>query len=140
MNSENTHSDGLSGEYVAGYVPLFCKSNFSFLEGASHPEELVEQAHALGYRALALTDEASLAGVVRAHTEARVCGLAVVHEGRCSPDSRAVRELVLGRIARRRRIEVHRRPAQAVTCGPIESTTRPSPDGRVSYIVVAEMV
>ena len=45
-------------------------SNFSFLRGASQPEELVAQAKALGYRALALTDECSLAGVVRAHTEA----------------------------------------------------------------------
>src|SRR5690606_38209598 len=45
-------------------------SNFSFLTGASHPEELVERAAALGYRALALSDECSLAGVVRAHQEA----------------------------------------------------------------------
>ncbi|AOT09313.1 error-prone DNA polymerase [Pseudoalteromonas luteoviolacea] len=50
------------------YAELFCQSNFSFLEGASHPEELVKQAHFLGYSALAITDECSLAGVVRAHT------------------------------------------------------------------------
>ncbi|MCF6438196.1 error-prone DNA polymerase [Pseudoalteromonas luteoviolacea] len=50
------------------YSELFCQSNFSFLEGASHPEELVKQAHFLGYSALAITDECSLAGVVRAHT------------------------------------------------------------------------
>src|SRR5512136_88356 len=46
---------------------LHCLSNFSFLRGASHPAELIDRAHALGYRALALTDECSLAGVVRAH-------------------------------------------------------------------------
>ena len=50
-------------------------SNFSFLRGASHPEELVERAHALGYRALALTDRNTLAGVVRAHHAARETGL-----------------------------------------------------------------
>jgi len=57
------------------YAELHCRSNFSFLHGASHPEELVERAHALGYAALAITDEASLAGVVRAHVKARVLGL-----------------------------------------------------------------
>ena len=48
------------------YAELQCLSNFSFLQGASHPEELVEQAAQLGYAALAITDECSLAGVVRA--------------------------------------------------------------------------
>ncbi|MCE1182080.1 MAG: error-prone DNA polymerase, partial [Rhodocyclales bacterium] len=49
------------------YAELHCLSNFSFLRGASHPEELIAQAVRQGYRALALTDECSLAGVVRAH-------------------------------------------------------------------------
>jgi error-prone DNA polymerase len=53
------------------YAELHCHSNFSFLRGASHPEELVAQAAELGYRALALTDECSFAGVVRAHQAAR---------------------------------------------------------------------
>jgi error-prone DNA polymerase len=53
------------------YAELHCLSNFSFLRGASHPEELVERAAALGYAALALTDECSLAGAVRAHVAAR---------------------------------------------------------------------
>ncbi|MFN7288458.1 MAG: error-prone DNA polymerase [Burkholderiales bacterium] len=57
------------------YAELHCVSNFSFLRGASHPEELVEQAHAQGYAALALTDECSLAGVVRAHLRAKDLGL-----------------------------------------------------------------
>ncbi|HTT04303.1 MAG TPA: error-prone DNA polymerase [Steroidobacteraceae bacterium] len=52
---------------VRGYAELHALSNFSFLRGASHPAELVQQASTLGYRALALTDECSLAGVVRAH-------------------------------------------------------------------------
>jgi error-prone DNA polymerase len=49
------------------YAELHCLSNFSFLRGASHPEELAGQAAGQGYAALALTDECSLAGVVRAH-------------------------------------------------------------------------
>ena len=60
------------------YAELHCLSNFSFLRGASHPEELVTRAHALGYEALALTDECSLAGVVRAHVAAKECGLPLV--------------------------------------------------------------
>jgi error-prone DNA polymerase len=55
---------------MTAYAELHALSNFSFLRGASHPRELIAQAHALGYRALALTDECSLAGVVRAHEAA----------------------------------------------------------------------
>ena len=57
------------------YAELHCLSNFSFLRGASHAEELVAQARALGYSALAITDECSFAGVVRAHLAAREAGL-----------------------------------------------------------------
>ncbi|MGB7301260.1 MAG: error-prone DNA polymerase [Burkholderiaceae bacterium] len=53
------------------YAELHCVSNFSFLRGASHPEELVQRASSLGYGALAITDECTLAGVVRAHLQAR---------------------------------------------------------------------
>jgi error-prone DNA polymerase len=60
------------------YAELHCLSNFSFLRGASHPDELVARAHALGYEALALTDECSLAGVVRAHTEAKKLGMKLI--------------------------------------------------------------
>ncbi|RMA81337.1 error-prone DNA polymerase [Umboniibacter marinipuniceus] len=52
------------------YAELFCRSNFSFLHSASHPEELVDQADDLGYDAIAITDECSLAGVVKAHVAA----------------------------------------------------------------------
>ncbi|MGH8606661.1 MAG: error-prone DNA polymerase, partial [Gammaproteobacteria bacterium] len=60
------------------YAELHAVSNFTFLRGGSHPEELVRQAYALGYSALAITDECSLAGVVRAHTAARECGLKLI--------------------------------------------------------------
>ena len=60
------------------YAELHCVTNFSFLRGASSPEELVERAHELGYAALAITDECSLAGVVRGHVRARQVGLPLV--------------------------------------------------------------
>ena len=60
------------------YVPLWCKSNFSFLEGASHPDELVERAHALGISALALTDRDGVSGMVRAHVKARELGVSLI--------------------------------------------------------------
>lgn len=53
------------------YAELHCLSNFSFLRGASHAQELVRHAHALGYSALAITDECSLSGIVRAHEAAK---------------------------------------------------------------------
>ncbi|RMD78198.1 MAG: DNA polymerase III subunit alpha, partial [Gammaproteobacteria bacterium] len=60
------------------YAELHALSSFSFFRGASHPEELVARAAALGYAALALTDEASVAGAVRAHRAAREAGLQLI--------------------------------------------------------------
>ncbi|MDJ0813267.1 MAG: error-prone DNA polymerase [Woeseiaceae bacterium] len=60
------------------YAELHALSNFTFLRGASHPEELVETAAALGYRALAITDECTMSGVVRAHTAAKQHGLQLI--------------------------------------------------------------
>jgi len=57
------------------YAELHALSNFTFLRGASHPEELVETAAALGYEALAITDECSMSGIVRAHAAAKETGL-----------------------------------------------------------------
>ncbi len=57
------------------YAELHALSNFTFLRGASHPEELVETSAALGYAALAITDECSMSGIVRAHAAARDAGL-----------------------------------------------------------------
>ena len=56
---------------LPAYAELHCISNFTFLRGASRPEELVERAAQLGYAALAITDECSLAGIVRAHIAAK---------------------------------------------------------------------
>src|SRR4051812_22228210 len=60
------------------YAELHCKTNFSFLEGVSHSDELVVRANELGYAALAVTDRESLAGVVRAHTAAKETGLKLI--------------------------------------------------------------
>ncbi|WP_313700846.1 PHP domain-containing protein, partial [Achromobacter sp.] len=76
---------------LPGYAELQCQSNFSFLQGASHPEELTARAAELGYAALALTDECSLAGVVRAHTEAKTLKLPFIvgatFQLRAAPDA-----------------------------------------------------
>src|SRR2546426_9633567 len=85
--SSAAHSPGYTGRkgngtcmaFLPDYAELHALSNFSFLRGASHPEELVSRAHALGYKALALTDECSLAGSVRAHFAAKECGLQLIH-------------------------------------------------------------
>ena len=63
---------------MSSYVPLWCKSNFSFLEGASHPDELIEEAYRLGLPALALTDRDGVYGIVRAHVKARELGLRLI--------------------------------------------------------------
>ncbi|HEY4369171.1 MAG TPA: error-prone DNA polymerase [Steroidobacteraceae bacterium] len=63
---------------MTAYAELHCLSNFTFLRGASHPHELVHRAADLGYSALAITDECSMAGVVRAHDAAKECGLKLI--------------------------------------------------------------
>ncbi|HEY6106385.1 MAG TPA: PHP domain-containing protein, partial [Anaeromyxobacteraceae bacterium] len=60
------------------YAELRCKSNFSFLSGASHPEELVDRASELGLSGLAVADRDGLYGVVRAHAQAKRLGLPMV--------------------------------------------------------------
>ncbi len=63
---------------LPGYAELHCLSAFSFLRGASQPDELVHRAQTLKYAALAITDECSLAGVVRAHAAARALAFPLV--------------------------------------------------------------
>lgn len=80
MAATSSISQGEPGSLpkLPDYAELQCISNFTFLRGASHPEELVIRAAQLGYRALAITDECSLAGVVRAHVEAKKLGLQLI--------------------------------------------------------------
>ncbi|MES2875198.1 MAG: error-prone DNA polymerase, partial [Bacteroidota bacterium] len=60
------------------YIELQVTSNFSFLQGASHPEELVEQAAVYGYKAMAITDRNTFAGIVRAHAAAKLKGIRLI--------------------------------------------------------------
>ena len=60
------------------YTELQVTSNFSFLRGASHPEELVQQAAEYGYSAIAITDRNSFAGIVRGHAAAKECGIRII--------------------------------------------------------------
>lgn len=90
MRMDDDDTPGLLAQ-LPGYAELQCQSNFSFLQGASHPEELVERAAELGYAALAITDECSLAGVVRAHVEAKTRKLPLIigatFQLRAAPDA-----------------------------------------------------
>ncbi|MEO7742173.1 MAG: error-prone DNA polymerase [Usitatibacter sp.] len=63
---------------IPGYAELHCLTNYSFLRAASNPEELVKRAAELGYHALAITDECSVAGVVRAHVAAKEVKLKLI--------------------------------------------------------------
>jgi len=74
---------------AARYAELRCKTNFSFLEGASHPDELVTRAAELGYAALAITDRNTLAGVVRAHAAAKQVGLKLLIGAEITPQDAA---------------------------------------------------
>src|SRR5687767_6247328 len=60
------------------YTELQVTTNFSFLRGASHPEELVEQASAYGYSAISITDRNTFAGIVRAHAAAKKFGMRII--------------------------------------------------------------
>jgi error-prone DNA polymerase len=68
------------------YAELQCRTNFSFLEGASHPDELATRAAELGYTALAITDRNTLAGVVRAHVAAQAAGLKLLIGAAITPE------------------------------------------------------
>ena len=68
------------------FAELCCTSNFTFLTGASHPEEYVMRAHALGYSGIGVTDEASVSGAVRAHLTSQTLGIPLVHGSRFRVD------------------------------------------------------
>ena len=64
------------------FAELCCTSNFTFLTGASHPEEYVMRAHTLGYSGIGVTDEASVSGAVRAHLASQTLNIPMVHGSR----------------------------------------------------------
>lgn len=65
-------------EHEMNYTELQVTTNFSFLRGGSHPEEVVEQAASLGYAAIAITDHNTLAGIVRGHVAAKAKGIRII--------------------------------------------------------------
>ena len=93
------------------YAEIYCTTNFSFLQGASHPEELVSRAAELGYNALAITDENSLAGIVRAHAAAASAGLKLLIGAKMTPVAAPAVVLIATDRASYGRL------AQLITCG-----------------------
>src|SRR5512139_1001104 len=75
---DRTFAEPVARSNMPPYAELHCLSNFTFLRGASHAEELVARAQELDYAALAITDECSLAGAVRAHMAAKEVGLKLI--------------------------------------------------------------
>ena len=104
---------------MANYAELQVTTNFTFLRGASHPEEIVAEADALGLTAVAVTDRNSLAGVVRAHGAAKEVGIRLIVGARldltdapsllCFPTERAA----YGRLSRLLTIGKRRAPKGA---------------------------
>jgi error-prone DNA polymerase len=111
------------------YAELHCLSNFSFLRGASHPQELVTTAAELGYAGLALTDECSMAGVVRAHAAAKDLSLTLVVGSELTCED-GLKVVVLAEDA----------AAYAALCGLISQARRAAPKGeyRVDRSALAE--
>ncbi|XOV81785.1 MAG: error-prone DNA polymerase [bacterium] len=75
--SDKFYTDSVA-PHACTFAELHCLSNYSFLRGASHPEELVKQAKMLGYKAIALTDECTYAGLVKAHIAAKDLGIKLI--------------------------------------------------------------
>ncbi len=88
------------------YVPLWVKTNQSFLEGASFPEELVEQAHAYGLPAIAITDRDGVYGMVRAHMRAKDLGIRLIVGAQLTVDVEGAAHHVIA-LARTRRGYAH---------------------------------
>ena len=74
----HTPADNFANSHAGEFAELHCLSNYSFLRGASHPEEIVKQAVELGYSAIAITDECSFAGLVKAHMAAKSFGIKLI--------------------------------------------------------------
>ncbi len=107
---------------AAGHAELRCRSNYSFLEGASHPDELVARACEVGLSALAITDRYSLAGVVRAHAAAKLAGLKLLIGSEIRPAGQPDRRCkVAGLVLMRQRPST----AKGITFVTLEDETGP---------------
>ncbi len=132
--SDVTPGRGLSAPYVP-YAELHCHSNFSFLDGASHPEELVEEAARLGLEALALTDHNGFYGIVRFAEAARAVGMPTVFGTEITLDTGA-----LG--SEGENLQQHQRRLAMSEAETVSQVTRsrtppvPRPDPHGSHLVV----
>jgi len=121
------------------YAEIHAKTNFSFLEGASHPAEMVERAAELGYHALAVTDRNSLAGVVRAHGAAKDVGLKLLVGAEITPNDAppvvllATDRAAYARLARL--ITIGRRRAEKGDCRLTFDDVAQHADGLIAGIV-----
>ncbi len=128
---------------AAPFAELHCRTNYSFLEGASHPDELVQQAAALGYRALAVTDRESLAGVVRAHVAAKEVGLKLIIGAELHPSDGppvvvwAMHRAGYGRLSRL--ITVGRRRAEKGRCQLTLEDIAQHSDGLLAGVVLTKL-
>ncbi len=125
----------------AAYAELHCRTNYSFLEGASHADELVEQSAALGQSALAITDRNSLAGVVRAHVAAKALGFPLVIGAEITPADAAplllwaMNRAGYGRLSRL--ITVGRRQAPKGQCDLTFSDVASHADGLLAGVLLS---
>jgi error-prone DNA polymerase len=124
---------------MAGYAELQVTSNFTFLRGGAHPEELVETAAALGHRAIAITDVNTLAGVVRAHVAAKAVGVRAIIGARldledgasllCLPTDRSA----YGRLARL--LTLGKRRAGKAECRLTRADVRDRAEGQILIVI-----
>jgi len=127
----------------AGYAELHCRTNFSFLEGASHPDELAARAAELGYTALAVTDRQSLSGVVRAHVAAKEAGLKLLVGAEITPADAAsvslwaIDRAGYGRLARL--LTVGRRAAPKGQCHLTFDEVASHADGLLAGVLLGTM-
>ncbi|MDY0169877.1 MAG: error-prone DNA polymerase [Thermoguttaceae bacterium] len=121
------------------YAELHAKTNFSFLEGASHPEEIVRRAAELGYAAVAVTDRNSLAGVVRAHGAAKEAGVKLLVGAEVTPEDAPPAVLLAmdrrgyGRLARL--LTVGRRRAKKGECRLTMADVAEHAEGLIACVV-----
>src|ERR1700722_691712 len=125
------------------YAELHCKTNFCFLEGASHPDELVQRAAELRLRALAITDLNSVAGVVRAHVAAKEVGLKLLIGAEITPhDAPSVVLLATDRAAYGRLAQLitrGRRQAEKGTCRLTFEDVAEFADGLLACVLLPEV-
>ncbi|MEK6236370.1 MAG: PHP domain-containing protein, partial [Planctomycetales bacterium] len=129
---------------VPAYAELHCKTNFSFLQAASHPDEFARQAAELEYAALAITDRNSLAGVVRAHAAAKETNLKLLIGAEITPEDAplvvllATDRAAYGRLSRL--ITIGRRREKKGHCRLTLDAVASHAEGLIAAVPLASMI